>query len=139
VEDKLFATLDATTRRFEPEVGVTALLTDTVGFIRRLPHSLIKAFRSTLEEASHANLLLHVLDASDPNIADCYQTTINVLEELGAAEIPIITVLNKIDRLENKEQLNSLLEQFPESIAISVKSGAGLEDLKHHIANLLIK
>ena len=71
VEDKLFATLDATTRRFEPAVGTTALLTDTVGFIRRLPHSLIKAFRSTLEEAAHAHILIHVLDASDAHIENC--------------------------------------------------------------------
>jgi GTP-binding protein HflX len=133
VEDKLFATLDATTRRFEPAPGVTALLTDTVGFIRRLPHSLIKAFHSTLEEAAHANLLLHVLDASDPAVEECYQTTVSVLSELGAAEIPVITVLNKIDKLENNEQAESLHSLFPDSITISVKTGYALDELKNHI------
>lgn len=134
VENKLFATLDATTRRFEPAVGKYALLTDTVGFIRRLPHSLIKAFRSTLEEAAHSNLLLHVLDASDPNLKDCYATTVSVLQELGAGEIPVITVLNKIDKLSDGEQINNLLADFPETVAVSVKSGEGLDELKRRIA-----
>ena len=133
VEDKLFATLDATTRRFEPSAGVTALLTDTVGFIRRLPHSLIKAFRSTLEEAAHANLLINVLDASDPAIEECYQTTVSVLSELGAGEIPVINVLNKIDKLENNEQIESLLSLFPDSIRISVKTGYALDELKNRM------
>jgi GTP-binding protein HflX len=134
VEDKLFATLDATTRRFEPVPGITVLLTDTVGFIRRLPHSLINAFRSTLEEAAHANLLIHVLDASDPMIENCYRTTISVLSELGAGEIPIITVLNKVDKLEDAALIESLLANFPESLAVSAKSGKGLDILKNHIA-----
>jgi GTP-binding protein HflX len=136
VEDKLFATLDAATLRFEPVPGMTVLLTDTVGFIRRLPHSLIKAFRSTLEEAAHASLLIHVLDASDPSIENCYQTTIAVLQELGAGEIPIITVLNKID-LSEPPQIEALLVHFPESYAVSAKNGGGLEELKSHIAEKL--
>jgi GTP-binding protein HflX len=111
VEDKLFATLDATTRRFEPAPGMTILLTDTVGFIRRLPHSLIKAFRSTLEEAARARLLIHVLDASDPEIENCYRTTVSVLSELGAQEIPAITALNKIDGLDDADQLEALLDR----------------------------
>jgi GTP-binding protein HflX len=134
VEDKLFATLDATTRRFEPSPGKPVLLTDTVGFIRRLPHSLIKAFHSTLEEASHSNLLIHVIDASDPACEECYKTTIAVLAELGAGEIPVITVLNKVDKLED----TALVEgKFPDCIAISVKSGYGLDELKRRIAELL--
>ncbi|MCL2599560.1 MAG: GTPase HflX [Treponema sp.] len=142
VEDKLFATLDATTRRFEPVPGTVALLTDTVGFIRRLPHSLIKAFRSTLEEASHASLLLHVLDVSDREIDECFQTTVSVLDDLGAGEIPVVTVLNKIDRLD-KAQRDTVLPQFlgsgrfPESIAVSVKDGIGLKELKSMIAEKL--
>ncbi|MDR3019521.1 MAG: GTPase HflX, partial [Treponema sp.] len=130
VENKLFATLDATTRRFEPAPGKAVLLTDTVGFIRRLPHSLIKAFRSTLEEASHASLLIHVLDASDPSIEVCYQTTVSVLQELGAGEIPVIVLLNKIDRLEDPEQINTLLARFPDSLAVSVKKGIGLDKVR---------
>jgi GTP-binding protein HflX len=134
VEDKLFATLDATTRRFELSAGKTVLLTDTVGFIRRLPHSLIKAFRSTLESVAHSNLLLHLLDASDPSVEECYQTTVSVLSELGAGEIPVLTVLNKIDKLENREQTDSLLSLFPDSVKISVKTGYALDELKNRIA-----
>ena len=134
VEDKLFATLDATTRRFEPSPGKPVLLTDTVGFIRRLPHSLIKAFHSTLEEASHSNLLIHVLDASDPACEECYKTTIAVLAELGAGEIPVITALNKVDKLEDTALIES---KFPDSVAISVKSGYGLDELKRRITEIL--
>jgi len=131
VEDKLFATLDATTRRFEPSPGKPVLLTDTVGFIRRLPHSLIKAFRSTLEEAAHSNLLIHVLDASDPAREECYKTTVGVLAELGAGEIPVITALNKVDKLEDTSWIK---EKFPDNVAISVKTGYGLEELKRRIS-----
>lgn len=144
VEDKLFATLDAATRRFEPEPGMAALLTDTVGFIRRLPHSLIKAFRSTLEEAALADLLIHVLDASEPDIENCFETTLLVLRELGAGDIPIITVLNKIDRItalppgaagtEAALPVEALLQRFPGSVALSAKNGTGLDELKKRIA-----
>jgi GTP-binding protein HflX len=137
VEDKLFATLDATTRRFEPEPGLTILLVDTVGFIRRLPHSLIKAFRSTLEEASHADLLLHVVDASDSSIENCYNTTVSVLSELGAGEIPVITVLNKIDKLSDKVQAEDLPADFHDSILVSAKTAEGLDKLKRAIADKL--
>ena len=134
VEDKLFATLDATTRRFEPEPGMTVLLTDTVGFIRRLPHTLIKAFRSTLEEAAHASLLIHVLDASDANIQSCYTTTVGVLGELGAGAIPSVTVLNKIDLLADTHT-ESICLDFPEGIAVSAKNGKGLDTLQSCIAD----
>ena len=142
VEDKLFATLDTTTKRLEIAPGSTVLLTDTVGFIRRLPHSLIKAFRSTLEEASHANLLIHVLDVSDPGIDECFQTTVSVLGELGAGEIPLVTVLNKIDMLDGAQEDAILARfsksgRFPEGIAVSVKDGIGLKELKSLIAEKL--
>jgi len=137
VEDKLFATLDATTRRFEPAPGTESLLTDTVGFIRRLPHNLIKAFRSTLEEASHSSLLIHVLDAADPNIESCFSTTVSVLQELGAGEIPVITVLNKTDLLPDESQADALLSLFPQSLGLSVKTGKGLDQLKLRIAEKL--
>jgi GTP-binding protein HflX len=142
VEDKLFATLDATTRRFEPAPGMEALLSDTVGFIRRLPHNLIKAFRSTLEETAHANLLIHVLDAVDPNIESYFGTTVSVLQELGAGEIPVITVLNKIDLLadeahQNAVQKDPLLLRFPQSLGLSAKTGKGLDELKLRIAEKL--
>jgi len=136
VEDKLFATLDATTRRFEPLPGKAALLVDTVGFIRRLPHSLIKAFRSTLEEAALADLLIHVLDASETDIESFYQTTNSVLGELGAQNVPVVTVLNKIDKVDDST-LEGLPAHFPDSTAISVKSGSGLTELKQRIAAIL--
>jgi len=146
-EDKLFCTLDAVTRRFQPAPGVTVLLTDTVGFIRSLPHSLIKAFHSTLEEASLADILIHILDASDPDIESNYETTINVLKELSdvkgssalekpSADIPIITVLNKIDRLSNSV-LEELQNRFPGSFAVSVKNSFGLDTLKEKIAEFI--
>jgi GTP-binding protein HflX len=138
VEDKLFATLDPTTRRFEYGPGQAVLLTDTVGFIRRLPHSLIKAFHSTLEEAALSDMIIHVLDASEPDIESFCQTTLSVLGELGAQHIPMITVLNKIDRLTETAQAESLLSCFPGSVAISVKNGTGLAELKQLIASKLI-
>ncbi|MCL2800199.1 MAG: GTPase HflX [Treponema sp.] len=138
-ENKLFATLDAITRRFEPAPGKQVLLTDTVGFIRDLPHTLIKAFRSTLEEAALANTLIVVLDASDPNIESQYETTLSVLRELGAGEIPVITILNKIDKIpKNDEDLqDSLKNRFPGSIAMSVKDRIGLDFLKNKIVSML--
>jgi len=138
-EDKLFATLDAVTRKFEPAPGKHVLLTDTVGFIRQLPHSLIKAFRSTLEEAALANILIHILDASDKDIESNYDTTISVLRELNAHEIPIITVLNKVDRLslEGENTAENLKNRFTGSIAISAKDGIGLDTLKEKIISMI--
>jgi len=150
-EDKLFCTLDAVTRRFQPAPNVNVLLTDTVGFIRALPHSLIKAFRSTLEEAALADILIHILDASDPDIENNCETTINVLTELSVKkekgrnkeeppvlDIPIITVLNKIDRLSG-EEVADLQARFAGSVAISVKDKIGLDSLKNKIAELCTK
>jgi GTP-binding protein HflX len=138
-EDKLFATLDSTSRRLELSAGVTVLLVDTVGFIRRLPHSLIDAFRSTMEEASHADVLINVLDASSPDIEAQFKTTLSVLEEIGAKEIPIINVLNKIDRLESGADLEALLKLYPESVPVSAVNGTGLSELCTRIKGLLGK
>ena len=137
-EDKLFCTLDSVTRRFQLTPDTPVLLTDTVGFIRNLHHSLIKAFRSTLEEASLADILIHILDASESDIQNNYETTISVLHELGAQELPMITLLNKIDRLSesNMEELKNL---FPESIPVSVKNGTGLDNLKESILKKISK
>jgi GTP-binding protein HflX len=128
-EDKLFATLDPVSRRLEAGRGKAVLLVDTVGFIRRLPPALIEAFHSTLEELSLADLLVHVLDASDPGIDRCHETTVSVLRDLGAGDIPMITVLNKIDRIESPEYLESLGRRYPGSIPISALTGRGLEEL----------
>jgi GTP-binding protein HflX len=137
VEDKLFVTLDAVSRRFEPRKGLPVLLVDTVGFIRKLPHALVDAFRSTLEEAARADLLIHVLDASDPEAGICYAAAVSVLQELNAGNIPRITVLNKADRVKSAGILESLLKLYDGAIAVSALNGAGLPELMNRIAGLL--
>jgi len=123
-EDKLFATLDPTTRRFKLPTGRTILLTDTVGFIRNLPHSLVDAFHATLEEAAFADAVLLVLDASDPEIAVQYRTTREVLAEVGASDQPCLLVLNKIDRLDQAER-ERLASAYPGSVMISARTQQG--------------
>ena len=137
VEDKLFATLDTTTRRVILPSGQILLLTDTVGFIRNLPHRLIEAFKATLEEAILSDFLIHVLDASHPRVFDFYQTTMRVLEELGADAKRMITVLNKVDLVKDESTLHTLRLHFPEGAFISVRSGEGLKELLHRMADLL--
>jgi GTP-binding protein HflX len=132
VEDKLFATLDPTSRRLETGDGRHLILTDTVGFIRRLPHALVDAFRSTLEEASGADLLIHVVDVSGSEADRYYETTMTVLRELDAAGLPMITALNKSDRLSPEEQ-EAALRRYPGSAAVSAKTGAGLGELKRRL------
>jgi GTPase len=137
VEDKLFATLDTTTRRVILPSGQSLLLTDTVGFVRNLPHRLIEAFKATLEEAVLSDFLIHVLDASHPRVFDFYQTTIRVLGELGADEKRLITVLNKVDLVEDETTLHALRLHFPDGLFVSVRSGVGLKELLHRMADLL--
>ena len=127
--DQLFATLDPTTRGIELPGGQSLLLTDTVGFVRNLPHRLVEAFKSTLEEAVLADFLIHVLDASDPGVEAFYRTTVNVLEELGAGDKPALIVLNKVDRLDGGDELRFLRERFAGAIEISAKMGLGIEEL----------
>lgn len=136
--DQLFATLDPTTRRVELPDGQPLLLTDTVGFVRNLPHRLVEAFKSTLEEAVLADFLIHVLDASDPGIEAFHRTTLSVLEELGARDKPTVVVLNKIDCVEDGDQLIKLREWFPGSVEISAKTGLGLEELERAFENMLV-
>jgi GTP-binding protein HflX len=137
VEDKLFATLDTTSRRVRlpgADGGERSLIiVDTVGFIRRLPHNLVDAFRSTLEEAAKADLLIHVADASDPSAEEHHATVLAVLEELGAGKIPRITVLNKID-LKSAEDLSLL---WPESVPVSAKTGHGIDALWNLVSKTL--
>lgn len=128
-EDKLFATLDPTTRRCTLPSGQPLLLTDTVGFIRRLPHRLVEAFKATLEEALVSTFLIHVLDASSPDVLEHYKTTRSVLEELGADEKQAITVFNKIDREIDPIALADIRRQFPQAIFISAHTGAGIPEL----------
>jgi GTPase len=137
VADKLFSTLDPTTRRVDLENGQPLLLTDTVGFVRNLPHRLIESFKATLEEAARADFLVHVLDASHPRVYDFYDTTKRVLDELGADTLRSITVLNKIDRLEDPATIHALRLHFPDAAFVSVHTGAGLGDLLERFAEKL--
>jgi GTP-binding protein HflX len=137
VEDKRFATLDTATRQLEMGKGRPLLLIDTVGFIRRLPHALVDAFRSTLEELTYADLLIHVLDASDLDLDRYFETTQSVLRELGADRLPMITALNKIDRLSSPEILESLQKRYTDSIPISAKEHRGMEALIQRIEDIL--
>jgi GTP-binding protein HflX len=137
VEDKLFATLDTTTRRVNLPNAQGLLLTDTVGFIRNLPHRLIEAFKATLEEAVLSDFLVHVLDASHPNVYDFCATTIKVLEELGADSKRMITVLNKVDCIAGQATLHALRLHFPDTIFISAITGEGLDELLHRMADML--
>lgn len=128
-EDKLFATLDPTTRRTVLPSHQILLLTDTVGFIRKLPHRLIQAFKATLEEAVVASFLIHVVDASSPEATRHMETTLQVLEELGAEKKRIITVFNKIDRIEDPLLQPLLRASYPDARFISVKTGEGIPAL----------
>ncbi|MDR2397607.1 MAG: GTPase HflX, partial [Spirochaetaceae bacterium] len=141
VADKLFATLDPTTRPLKLGNGQPALLIDTVGFIRHLPHALVEAFRSTLEEVCQADLLIHVLDASDPEADRYAETTRSVLRDLGAEHLPVITALNKIDRLDAAETLDALKARYEESgspcVLISAEQKTGTETLIQNIEETL--
>ena len=137
-EDKLFATLDPTTRLLELDGGQRIYLTDTVGFIRKLPHHLIDAFRSTLEEAKHADLIIHVVDCSNPEHETQMQVVYQTLKELGVENKPIFTLMNKQDLLSEEEK--DLFErdmQADRTIEISVKDGIGLDELREVLLSFL--
>jgi GTP-binding protein HflX len=129
VEDKLFATLDPTTRKLEIPSGRVVLFSDTVGFIRKLPHMLVDAFKATFEETLEADLLLHVLDVSHPAVEEQAAAVHAVLGELGAQDRPVVTALNKIDLLERIEVAERWARRVPNAAPISAQNGAGLEEL----------
>lgn len=129
VADQLFATLDPTTRRVELPGGHLALFTDTVGFIQKLPTALVAAFRATLEEIAEADLLLHVVDITHPNARAQADAVEQTLAEIEADHIPVITVLNKIDRLEDPLRAQQSLANFSKSVATSALKGIGIQDL----------
>lgn len=137
-ENKLFATLDPSTRRLDL-FGTEALLTDTVGFIQQLPHSLVTAFRATLEEATYSDLLVHVIDASHPDMEGQIKTVHQVLEEIGCKEKPVIHVFNKADQVEDPIELQQTLSRFAPSVMISAKKGEGLDTLKKLMIEYLPK
>jgi len=140
-EDKLFATLDPTTRRIDLPDGQPMLLTDTVGFVRNLPHRLVEAFKATLEEAVLADFLIHVLDATSPEVLQHYTTTVDVLTELGATDKKTLIVLNKIDLLhgdEGERIKHELSAHFNGQVLfVSVKSGAGINQIVDHLNDFL--
>jgi len=137
VENRLFATLDATIRSMLLEEHREVLLIDTVGFIRKLPTHLVASFRSTLEETADADLLLHVVDVSHPQFEAQIQTVMDVLTDLKIEDRPIITVFNKVDRLENRELLPSLKNRFPNAVFTSARNGIGTNQLKEMLISLL--
>ena len=136
-KDMLFATLDTTTRRIDLPDGQPLLITDTVGFVRNLPHRLVEAFKATLEEAVLADFLIHVLDAQAPEVERFHDTTLEVLKELGAEEKQVITVLNKIDLVTDPEALAVLDRKFPGALHISAVTGLGMEDLRQACCGVL--
>jgi len=129
VEDKLFATLDTTTRKFVLPNRQEILLIDTVGFIRKIPHMLVAAFKSTLEEAMFTDILLHLIDVSHPMAEQQAEESIAVLKELGALNRPIITVLNKIDRCQDLRIVQKMRIKYPKTVQISSLTRAGFEEL----------
>jgi GTPase len=132
VEDKLFATLDTTVRALQPEAKPRILISDTVGFIKQLPHDLVASFKSTLDEALEASLVLHVVDASDPSLDAQLAVTREVLAEIGADKVPTRLVLNKVDRLSG-EQRQALAEQHPEAWFLSAKVRSDVADLRQRL------
>ena len=129
VEDKLFATLDTTARAYKLPNRSKIVLVDTVGFIRKLPHSLVKAFRSTLEEVCFTDVLIHLIDCSKKGSMDRFQATMEVLKELGIKDKPIMVVLNKVDLLKSKEQVRKFNIVYDNVIAVSAKTHEGFDEL----------
>jgi GTP-binding protein HflX len=135
--DMLFATLDPTTRRVALPGGREALFTDTVGFIQKLPTHLVAAFRATLEEITEADLLLHVVDITHPNALEQATAVEATLRNIGATESPILVALNKIDRLSDPGAVSELVAEFPSSLAISARTGQGIETLLARVEGVL--
>jgi GTP-binding protein HflX len=137
VEDKLFSTLDTRTRQWHLKDWGRVLLSDTVGFIRDLPHHLVASFKATLEETRQARLLLHVVDASSPTAEDQIRAVHQVLRELGCGDKPSLLVLNKIDRLSDLSHLHVLQKHHPRSVPVSAATGQGLDALREAVMEAL--
>ena len=137
-EDKLFATLDPTTRKMTLPSGREALITDTVGFIQKLPTDLVAAFRATLEEILEADLILHVVDAAHPNALEQASVVEEVLDDLGAAHIPVVIAFNKIDLLPGGHLPIELMEDFPDAASVSALARQGLDELLRRVEDVLI-
>lgn len=139
VADQLFATLDPTTRRIDLPSGTNILMTDTVGFIQKLPHQLVAAFRATLEEIAEADLLVHVVDINHPNALAQWRSVQLTLAELEAEQIPTLTVLNKMDALPSPELAQETLLKFDDAVAISAKTGQGIPEFLEVMERKLFK
>lgn len=137
VADKLFATLDTRTRKWSLEHWGDLLLSDTVGFVKNLPHHLVASFRSTLEEARHADLLMHVVDASDPEAEQQIKTVEEVLDQLGIDHSETLLVLNKVDAVKDRSLIDFLRADHPQTICVSAKTGEGLDKLTETVAEQL--
>jgi GTP-binding protein HflX len=137
VADQLFATLDTTTRRVDLPNGHPLLLTDTVGFVRKLPHRLVESFKATLEEAVLADFLVHVIDASHAKAEEFRATTQEVLRELGADPSRMLEVFNKIDAVADPDRREALRRAHPEAVFVSTLTGEGLDTLRSRMADLL--
>jgi GTP-binding protein HflX len=137
VENALFATLDATVRKSETADGRAYTLTDTVGFVRNLPHQLVEAFRSTLEEVAEADVIVHVVDAAHPDPASQLSTVRDVIGEIGARDIPEIVVFNKVDLLQDDDQRLLLRALEPTAIFVSARTGEGVAELQGRVAELV--
>ena len=135
VEDRLFATLDTRTKKWTPEGGVEILLSDTVGFIRNLPHQLVASFKATLEEAVNADLLLHVIDVSNDEALEQIHSVNDVLAEIGCQGKAVLQVLNKSDIVSGAAQLDMLRTIYPDSVCISAKTGMGLHQLAQAVVD----
>jgi GTP-binding protein HflX len=134
IEDKLFATLDTTIRRMDLNNSMSILLSDTVGFIRKLPHQLVASFRSTLSETKNADLLLHVVDTSHPGYAEQIDVVNSLLNEIGIDQKNILLVFNKVDKLQNRSELNHIKSLYDDcALFISAERHIGLSSLKHSI------
>jgi GTP-binding protein HflX len=129
VADQLFATLDPTTRKVDLPGGYQALFTDTVGFIQKLPTTLVEAFHATLEEIAEADLLLHIVDISHPNAMNQYEAVQETLDKIEAHHIPVVTALNKVDQLRDPESAKDAVSGFSKSVTISALDGSGVKDL----------
>ncbi len=129
VEDRLFATLDTRTRKWSPSKGVEVLLSDTVGFVRNLPHQLVASFKATLEEAVNADLLLHVVDVANADALSQVESVNEVLVEIGCSKKPAVLVLNKIDAIKNISPLETLDTIHPDAVSVSARKGLGLDAL----------
>jgi GTP-binding protein HflX len=129
VEDRLFATLDTKTKKWTPYRGIEILLSDTVGFVKNLPHQLVASFKATLEEAVNADLLLHVIDVANPEVSKQIDAVNIVLGEIGCGQKPILEVFNKTDIVKNITELEVLQTLYPKAISVSAKTGIGLVKL----------